>query len=71
MKKTGTDLVGMLVNGNGKDEAGNDKKFDNDSNKNIGFRLNQGIGEHFSIGGLYYKGNEELEATTLSSGEKK
>ncbi len=38
--------------------------------KNIGFRLNQGIGEHFSIGGLYYKGNEELEATTLSSGEK-
>lgn len=57
--KTGTDIIGMIVNGNGKDEAGADHKFDQDKYKNFGFRLSQGIGEFMSIGGYYYKGKEE------------
>lgn len=60
IEKTGTDLVGMIVNGNGKGEAGDDKKFDKDGFKNFGFRLAQGIGDHFSIGGFIYTGQEKL-----------
>lgn len=61
VEKTATDLVAMVVNGNGKEEAGADKKFDNDSNKNFGFRINQGIGDILSIGGYYYYGKEASE----------
>jgi hypothetical protein len=56
--QTGTDLIGMIVNGNGKQEAGGDRKFDIDSKKNIGFRVNQAIGKIASIGGFYYTGKE-------------
>lgn len=56
---TGTDLVGMVVNGNGMDEAGDDHKFDRDSFKNVGLRLSQAIGEQFTLGGFYYRGEEE------------
>lgn len=56
--QTGTDFVGLIVNGNGKGEAGDDKKFDSDSFKNFGFRLNQGIGGVASIGGYAYFGKE-------------
>ena len=59
IEKTGTDLVGLIVNGNGKIEAGDDDKFDDDSNKNFGFRLNQGIGKHLRVGGYYYLGREK------------
>ena len=58
IEKTGTDLVAMVVNGNGKREADDEHKFDQDKYKNYGFRLNQGIGEHFSVGGFYYMGKE-------------
>jgi hypothetical protein len=58
--QTGTDLVGLIVNGNGKDMADEDThKFDKDSFKNIGFRVNQGIGEWGSIGAYFYLGKEK------------
>jgi len=56
---TGTDLVGMVVNGNGMDEAGDDHKFDRDSFKNVGLRASQAIGEHLAVGGFYYRGQEK------------
>ena len=57
--QTGTDLVGFIVNGNGKAQADEDtKKFDADKYKNFGFRLSQGIGDFMSIGGYYYTGKE-------------
>lgn len=59
IEKTGTDLVAMVVNGNGKDEAGEDKKFDDDKYKNFGFRVSQGIGDFLSIGGFFYQGKEK------------
>ncbi len=56
--KTGTDITGFLVNGNGKGQAGEDRKFDQDKFKNFGLRLNQSIGEVGSIGFYYYSGEE-------------
>ncbi len=57
--RTGTDFVGMLVNGNGKGEASPDRTFDQDDYKNVGFRVNQGIGKHLSVGGFLYYGKEQ------------
>ncbi len=57
---TGTDLVAMLVNGNGRADAGADHKFDSDDFKNGGFRLSQGIGEIGSVGGFVYYGQEKI-----------
>jgi hypothetical protein len=59
IEQTGTDLVAMVVNGNGKDEAGDDKKFDDDKYKNFGFRVRQAIGDFLSIGGFFYQGKEK------------
>jgi hypothetical protein len=56
--KTGTDVVAMMVNGNGKVEAGDDRKFDVDSHKNYGVRISQSLGGFFRIGGFYYRGSE-------------
>ncbi len=58
--ETGTDLVGMVVNGNGIPNAGMDKMFDDDKFKNVGLRVGQGIGENIGIGGFYYYGKEYL-----------
>lgn len=57
--QTSTDLVAMVVNGNGKPEAVNDK-LDQDDYKNIALRINQGIGGIMTIGGFYYTGKENL-----------
>ncbi len=59
VEKTGTDIIGMVVNGNGRAEAGGDHAFDNDSFKNFGVRINQGIGDVASLGVYYYNGREE------------
>lgn len=59
LEKTGTDLVGMVVNGNGKEEAGDNRKFDRDSNKNFGLRIMQDVAGLFSVGGFYYTGSEK------------
>jgi len=60
IEATGTDLVGFIVNGNGKGEAGATRKFDGDRYKNYGFRLNQSIGGIASVGGYFYQGLENL-----------
>jgi len=65
IEQTGTDLVGFVVNGNGKEEAGGDRKFDSDKFKNVGFRISQGIGDFMSIGGYYYKGKERATADSI------
>ena len=57
--ETGTDIVAMVVNGNGIVEAGEDREFDEDKYKNFGLRVLQGIGEALSIGGFAYWGKEE------------
>lgn len=59
IEQTGTDLVAMVVNGNGKPEAIN-RKMDQDNYKNFGFRINQGIADFLSVGGFYYSGKEKL-----------
>jgi len=59
IEKTGTDLVAMVVNGNGKGEAGADKKFDDDKYKNFGFRVKQAIGDFLSLGVFIYQGKEK------------
>jgi hypothetical protein len=59
IEQTGTDIVAMVVNGNGKPEAV-DHKFDHDNYKNYGFRINQGLGDLITIGGFYYSGKEGL-----------
>ncbi len=60
LEKTSTDLVGMVVNGNGKGPADEDTKmFDNNSFKNLVFRISQGIGSKLSVGGFAYYGQEE------------
>ncbi|MFZ5515043.1 MAG: hypothetical protein ACOY90_00285 [Candidatus Zhuqueibacterota bacterium] len=59
IEKTSTDLVALAVNGNGKGEAGEDSKFDDDAFKNFGFRVSQGIGKYLTVGGYYYQGKEK------------
>jgi hypothetical protein len=58
IEKTGTDLVAMVVNGNGIPEADENRFFDSDRFKNAGLRVTQGIGDYISIGGFYYLGRE-------------
>jgi len=57
IEQTGTDIVAMIVNGNGKPEAVN-HKLDSDNYKNYGFRVNQALGDFLTIGGFYYSGKE-------------
>ncbi len=57
--KTGTDIIATVTTGNGIPEAGVDKRFDADPYKNFMIRVAQGIGEHISIGGFYYRGKED------------
>ncbi len=60
IEKTGTDFVAMVANGNGKVEAGEDTKFDDNSAKNYGIRISQGLGERVSVGGFFYNGREKI-----------
>jgi hypothetical protein len=64
VEQTGTDLVAMVVNGNGKGEADSLGKFDNDNFKNFGFRIKQGIGGIASLGGFVYYGQERYTGET-------
>lgn len=62
VEKTGTDIVAMVVNGNGKGEA-EGGRYDYDKYKNAGLRLKQDVGQYFSLGGFYYYGKEKLTNT--------
>jgi hypothetical protein len=57
--QTGTDVIGMVVNGNGAPAGGENRKLDQDNYKNLGFRVNQNVADLFSIGGFYYAGKEQ------------
>ena len=57
--QTGTDVIGMVVNGNGAPEGGENRKLDQDNYKNFGARVNQNVADLFSIGGIYYAGKEQ------------
>lgn len=58
LEQSDTDLMAMVVNGNGKPEA-EDGKMDHDNFKNFGFRINQNVADIFSVGGFYYFGKEK------------
>ena len=64
IESTGTDLVGMVVNGNGKPEAGEDRKFDHDKYKNFGFRIIQDIGESLPVGYYFTPGRNSAASAT-------
>lgn len=66
IEKTGTDLVGLLVNGNGIGPA-DDERFDDDNTKNFGARVTQGIGDKAAIGGFYYWGKERDEVNNATN----
>jgi hypothetical protein len=65
-----TDVVFMVVNGNGLAEAGRDRRFDEDKYKNFGFRVSQAMGERLSLGAFAYYGKENgLEELSHASDE--
>ncbi len=57
IEKTGTNLIGMIVNGNGKDIA-EGVDFDSDKYKNFFLRVGQDVGEFGSVGYFGYYGDE-------------
>ncbi|MDX2475099.1 MAG: hypothetical protein QNL91_15495 [Candidatus Krumholzibacteria bacterium] len=57
-ESTGTGLVGMVVNGNGKPDAGDNRKYDNDKYKNYGFRVIQDVVDPLTVGYFFYAGKE-------------
>jgi hypothetical protein len=63
---TKTDLWLEIVNGNGIDPANPFGNFDSDKYKNFAFRLSQGIGSAFRLGGLAYTGKEKPDNTANS-----
>jgi hypothetical protein len=61
--KTGTTVVGEVLNGCGIGAAGEEALFDNDKYKNLMLRVNQAIGKNLSIGIFGYAGKEFLADT--------
>jgi hypothetical protein len=55
----GTDVIGMVVNGNGIKEAGDDRLFDLDNNKTFAFRLLQSF-DFLSVGLFGLTGKETV-----------
>ncbi len=62
--QTGTDIMGMVTNGNGKPHSV-DRRLDHDNYKNFGLRVNQGIGDLLTVGGYYYLGKENSNELDL------
>lgn len=62
IEKTGTGLVALVVNGNGKPDAHEEddggKKYDTDEYKNYGVKINQDIADDANLGYFYYYGEE-------------
>jgi hypothetical protein len=58
--KTGTTLVGEILNGAGIGEAGDNFLFDKDKYKNFMLRLSQSFGKSVSVGFFGYTGKEVL-----------
>lgn len=62
---TGTDLVGMVINGNGIGEAGSGYLFDKDKYKNFMLKVSQAVGHYISVGFFGYLGKEALTEDTI------
>jgi len=60
IEATGTTVMGIVTNGNGKPEAGENGKADSDEFKNFAARLNQDIAGIATVGGFGYWGKERL-----------
>lgn len=58
--KTGTTVIGEVLNGNGISAASEGFLFDNDKYKNFMLRINQSIGKSISVGVFGYTGKEYL-----------
>lgn len=58
--KTGTTVIGEILNGCGIGEAGEGYLFDKDKYKNFMLRINQSIGKSVSLGFFAYTGKEVL-----------
>lgn len=58
--KTGTTVLGEILNGCGIGEAGEEALFDKDKYKNFMVRINQSIGKSVSVGVFGYTGKEIL-----------
>jgi len=58
--KTGTTLVGEIVNGSGLDPAWGEFLFDKDKFKNFMLRISQSVGKKISVGFFGYSGKEAL-----------
>ena len=61
--KTGTTLVGEIVNGSGLDPAWGEFLFDKDKYKNFMLRINQSIGKNITVGFFGYTGKEDITST--------
>ena len=61
--KTGTGIVGEIVNGTGIGEAGENFLFDNDKYKNLMLKISQTIGKNVTLGFFGYTGKESLRDT--------
>ncbi len=57
---TSTDLVFMMVNGNGLSEAGENRLFDKDPHKSFLGRISQSAGDYLRVGVVGYYGREDL-----------
>jgi hypothetical protein len=66
--KTGTTVIGEILNGNGIEEAGEGYLFDHDKYKNYMLRINQSIGKSISVGVFGYTGKEILSDPGLFFG---
>lgn len=64
--KTGTTLVGEIVNGSGLDPAWGEFLFDKDKYKNYMLRISQDIGKSVSVGFFGYSGKEVVSQDVAS-----
>ena len=58
--KTGTTIVGEILNGSGLDPAWGEFLFDKDKYKNFMFRIVQSLGKNVSLGFFGYTGKEDI-----------
>ncbi|MDW7680050.1 MAG: hypothetical protein SCK70_05770 [bacterium] len=70
VEPTSTDIVAMIVNGNGIAGDREDGKFDSDPFKHFGLRVSQGVGDFLSFGGFYYQGKERLTSNGTAPSNK-
>ncbi len=64
--KTGTTLLGQILNGCGIGEADEGYLFDKDKYKNFMGKITQSVGRNLSIGMFGYRGKELLQDPTMS-----